>query len=69
MGVFEQAKGTVKELAGDVLDNEDLEREGRAQKDKGEAEREATEAKARAKAQEAKAKVHELEQEAAERQK
>lgn len=69
MGVFEEAKGKLKQVAGDVLDDPDLEREGRAQKDKGKAEREATEAKAEAKAQEAKAKVHEMEQELAESRK
>ncbi len=56
MGVFEEAKGKVKEVAGDITDNPDLKAEGQAQKDKGEAEREATEARAEAKAHEAKAK-------------
>lgn len=66
MGVFEQAKGKVKEVVGDVTDNPDLEAEGRAQRDKGEAEHEANVAKAEAKAHEAKAREKELEQEAAE---
>ena len=56
MGVFEEAKGKVKEKVGDVTDNPDLEAEGRAQKDKGEAEHDANKAKAEAKAHEAKAK-------------
>jgi uncharacterized protein YjbJ (UPF0337 family) len=66
MGVFEEAKGKIKEAAGDVTNNPDLQREGQAQKDKGEAEREATEARAEAKTHEVKAKEKELEQEAAE---
>ena len=69
MGVFEEAKGKVKEAVGDLTDNPDLEREGEAQKDKGEAERKATEARAEAKKHEATAKAHEVEQEVAERSK
>ena len=69
MGVFEEAKGAVKEKVGDVTNNPDWQREGQAQKKKGEAEREATEARAEAKAHEGKAKSHEVEQEAAERAK
>ena len=66
MGVFEEAKGKIKEGVGDLTNNPDLQREGKAQADKGEAEREATEARAEAKAHEVKAKEKELEQEAAE---
>ncbi len=66
MGVFEEAKGKVKEAVGDLTNNPDLKREGQAQEKKGEAEREATQARAEAKAHEAKAKMHEVEQEAAE---
>jgi uncharacterized protein YjbJ (UPF0337 family) len=69
MGVFEEAKGKVKEMAGDVTNNPDLEREGAAQKKKGEAEREATEARAEARAHEAKAESHEVEQRIAEESK
>ena len=69
MGVFEEAKGKIKEAVGDLTDNPDLEREGEAQKDKGEAERKATEARAEAKKHEATAKTHEVEQEVAERAK
>ena len=69
MGVFEEAKGKVKEKFGDVTDNPDLQREGKAQAKKGEAEREATQARAEAKGHEAKAKAHEVEQEVAERAK
>ena len=67
MGVFEEAKGKVKEKVGEATDNPDLQREGQAQGDKGQAEREATQARAEAKAHEGKAKAHEVEQEAAER--
>ena len=66
MGTFEELKGKVKEVAGDLTDNPDLQREGHAQKQRGEHEREATEARTEAKAHEAKAKEKELEQEAAE---
>ena len=66
MGVFEEAKGKVKQAVGDVTDNPDLEAEGRAQKDKGAAEHDANTARAEAKAHEAKAKEKELEQRAAE---
>ena len=69
MGVFEEAKGKVKEAVGDLTDNPDLEREGEAQKEKGEAERRATQARAEAKKHEATAKTHEVEQEVAERAK
>lgn len=62
MGVFEEAKGKVKEAVGDLTNNPELEREGEAQAEKGEAEREATVARAEAKAHEAKAKGHEAEQ-------
>src|SRR5207237_5287724 len=66
MGVFEEAKGKVKEAVADVTDNPDLKREGQAQKDKGAAEREATEARAKEKTHDAKATSHEAEQESAE---
>jgi uncharacterized protein YjbJ (UPF0337 family) len=69
MGVFEEAKGKAKEAVGDITDNPDLQREGRAQEQKGQAEREATQARAEAKAHETKAKEKELEQEAAETRK
>ncbi len=69
MGAFEEAKGKVKETVGDVTDNPDLQREGRAQRDKGEAERQASQARAEAKVHEAKAKGKEFEQEAAQERK
>lgn len=65
MGAFEEAKGKLKQAAGDIADNPDLRREGEAQEDKGEAEREATQARAEAKAREAKAEAHEVEEKAA----
>ena len=69
MGVFEEAKGKVKEKVGEIADDPKLQREGQAQAKKGEAEREATEARVEAKGHEAKAKAHEVEQEVAERAK
>lgn len=69
MGAFEEAKGKLKQAAGDIADNPELRREGEAQEKKGEAEREATQARAEAKAREAKADVHEVEQKAAEKAK
>jgi uncharacterized protein YjbJ (UPF0337 family) len=69
MGVFEEAKGKVKEAVGDLTNNPDLQREGDAQADKGQAEREATEARAKAKAHEAKAEEKEVEQKVAQQSK
>lgn len=66
MGVGEELKGKAKEAIGDLTNNPDLQREGKAQEERGEAEREATQARAEAKAHEAKAKEKELEQQAAE---
>ncbi len=66
MGTFEEAKGKIKEAAGDLTNNPDLQREGEAQVEKGEAEREATEARAEAKAHEAEAEAREVEQRIAE---
>lgn len=64
MGVFEEAKGKVKDKVGEMTDNPDLEAEGEAQADKGREEREATEARTEAKAHEAKAEAHEARQRA-----
>ena len=69
MGVFEEAKGRVKEAIGDLIGDPKTQKEGEAQSEKGRAEREATEARARGRAQESKAEAHEAEQKAAERQK
>lgn len=69
MGAFEELKGKVKEAAGDLTDDPDLQHEGHAQAAKGEHEREATEARAEAKAHEAKAEAREAEQRAAQEMK
>ena len=66
MGVFEEAKGKVKEAAGDLTGNDSLKAEGEAQAAKGAEERKATEARAEAKAHEAKAEAHEGTQKIAE---
>ena len=64
MGILEEAKGKVKQAAGDVTGNEALKVEGEAQADKGAEERKATEAQAKAQAHEKKADMHEAKQEA-----
>jgi uncharacterized protein YjbJ (UPF0337 family) len=62
MGIGENIKGTIKEKAGEVFDDKNLEEEGNAQQERGE--EEARESKARAEA-----KAHEKEADAlAERQ-
>ena len=66
MGVFEEAKGKVKEAAGDLTDNKSLKVEGEAQASKGAEERKETQARAEAKMHEKKADMHEAEQKAAE---
>lgn len=66
MGVLEEAKGKVKEAAGDLTGNDALKAEGEAQADKGAEERKETEAKARAQAHEKKAEMHEQKQKLAE---
>ncbi len=62
MGAFEEIKGKVKQAAGDLVDDPDLQREGEAQEEKGQAQREEQGARM-------KAKAHEAEQEIAERSK
>ncbi len=69
MGSFEEAKGRVKEAAGDLAGNQDLEREGEAQAEKGEAQREAHEAEAKVKGHEAEARENELRERAAQESK
>lgn len=64
MGIGDKVVGEVKEAAGTVINDADLEAEGAAQSDKGEAEMEADKARAEAKGHEAKAAVKEAEQEA-----
>ena len=66
MGLFEEAKGKVKEAAGDLTDNKSLKVEGEAQASKGAEERKETQARAEAKMHEKKADMHEAEQKAAE---
>jgi uncharacterized protein YjbJ (UPF0337 family) len=66
MGVMEEAKGKVKQAAGDLTGNDTLKVEGEAQADKGAEERKATEAQAKAQMHEKKAEMHETEQEIAE---
>lgn len=62
MGIGESIKGTIKEKAGDVANNDELEAEGEAQKEKGNEEARATKDKAEAKEHEAKAEALEKEQ-------
>ena len=66
MGVFEQAKGKVKEAAGEAVGNPDLKREGEAQAAKGAEQRKETQAQAEAQLHEKKAELYEKEQKAAE---
>jgi uncharacterized protein YjbJ (UPF0337 family) len=66
MGVLEEAKGKVKQAAGDLTDNEALKAEGEAQADKGAEERKATEARAAAQAHEKAADLQEQKQKLAE---
>lgn len=47
-GVGEELKGSAKKAAGQVTGNEDLEREGEAQREKSDKEREAEQAEAKA---------------------
>ncbi|HLZ38267.1 MAG TPA: CsbD family protein [Mycobacteriales bacterium] len=65
MGVFEEAKGKMKEAAGNVLDEPKLKAEGEAQQTKGAEQRRETETRAEAQAHEAKAEIAETEQQAA----
>lgn len=65
MGVFEEAKGKIKQAAGDVTDNEQLQAEGSAQSDRGAEEREATEARTKAQAHEKAAETADQKQQAA----
>ena len=67
MGLMEEAKGKVKEAAGDLTDNKTLKVEGEAQASKGAEERKETQARAEAKMHEKKADMHEAEQKAAEK--
>lgn len=61
-GAAEEIKGRVKEAAGALFGDEDLEREGDAQQAKAEAQREVAEQEARADAARAEAEAREAEQ-------
>ena len=69
MGAFEEAKGKLKQAAGDLTDDDDLRQEGKAQERKSEAEDEAAAARAEARAAETEAAGHELDEEAAQQSK
>ncbi len=66
-GVFAEAKGRVKEAAGGVAGDRDLQDDGQADKQRGAADRESTKAKTEAKVHSAKAKADEKTQESADR--
>jgi uncharacterized protein YjbJ (UPF0337 family) len=66
-GVFAETKGKVKEAAGSVAGNRDLQDDGEADQERGAADRQSTKAKTEAKAHSAKAKAEERSQEAADR--
>jgi uncharacterized protein YjbJ (UPF0337 family) len=57
MGILEDAKGAIKEKIGDVTNQDDLQAEGQAQKEKGEAQTEQTSEKVQAQAAEKKAEA------------
>jgi uncharacterized protein YjbJ (UPF0337 family) len=66
MGIAENVKGAIKEKVGDATDNDALEAEGKAQREKGAEEVEATKARAEAQAHEKKADALDAEQSAVE---
>ena len=57
MGIGESIKGAVKQKAGDVVDDDNLQAEGEAQQTKGDEETAATKHQAEAKAHEEKAEA------------
>jgi uncharacterized protein YjbJ (UPF0337 family) len=65
MGAFEEAKGKLKQAAGDLTDKPELREEGVAQEAKGEHEQAETEARAAAREHERKAEAFEREQQEA----
>ena len=69
MGAFEETKGKLKQAAGDITENPELQREGAAQQDKAEAAQDAQQARAEARAKEAAADEKEVEQAVAQREK
>jgi uncharacterized protein YjbJ (UPF0337 family) len=66
MGIGESIKGTLKEKAGDLVDNDELKAEGEAQQTKGDEETRESKDRAEAKAHEKKADALEQQQEALE---
>ena len=64
MGALDEAKGKLKEAAGDVTGSDSLRQEGQAQQQKGEQEAEAAKARATAEAHEAKADSFEKKEQA-----
>ena len=66
MGIGESIKGTIKEKAGDLVNDENLQREGEAQQTKGNEQTRETEARAEAKTHEKKAEALDKEQKALE---
>ena len=65
--MFAEAKGRIKETAGSVAGDRDLQDDGRADQQRGAADRQSTQAKTEAKAHSAKAKADEKAQESADR--
>jgi uncharacterized protein YjbJ (UPF0337 family) len=61
-GAVEDVKGKAKEVAGTVIDNEELKQEGRAQQDKAEAQRDVARHEAKAEKARAEAEAREAEQ-------
>ena len=68
-GIFDKIFGLTKEIVGEVVGNERLQKEGEAQQDKGTERLKALRKQLEAKAKEAKAEVFEQKQKAAQRMK
>jgi uncharacterized protein YjbJ (UPF0337 family) len=64
MGIFEDARGKLKQAVGDLTDNDALKLEGEAQVAKGAEEREQTAARAAAKRHDVTADIQKKDQEA-----
>ncbi len=69
MGSFEETKGKLKEAAGDLTENSELEREGTAQHDKAESQQEAEKARSQARTDESAAAQSEREEREAQQDK
>jgi uncharacterized protein YjbJ (UPF0337 family) len=61
-GAVEDVKGKAKEVAGGLIDDEDLREEGRAQQDKARAERDVARHEAKAEKARGEAEAHEMEE-------